>query len=128
MNPLKLLMQKMTFIAFLTLLLWSCKKNEAQPTNPAPNKEALTTKNIAVHPVLALSQVDQLRVRSLPDLESHVIVELAEGDTLFYLHQRTLETTELVLRGQTLNQPWLKVRTTNGLEGWVFGGAIALKE
>ncbi len=116
----------MVFITFLTILLWSCKENKEENFN-VPTTIVAEAKEIPVLPVLAIVEVDQLRIRKFPDLSGGIIVELSEGDTLYYLNQRTLETTELVLRAQTVHAPWLKVRTTNGLEGWVFGGAIRMK-
>lgn len=116
-------MRKTLFITFLTILLWSCKENK-EDNFDVPTTVTAEIKEIPVEPQLAIVNVDQLRIRNLPDLSSSIIVELSEGDTLYYLNQRTLETTELILREQTINAPWLKVRTTNGLEGWVFGGGI----
>ncbi len=120
-------MKKMVFITFLTIMLWACKENSEANSNVSTTI-VTKTREIPVEPILATAEVDRLRIRKSPDLSGGIIVELSEGDTLYYLNQRTLETIELVLRAQSVHAPWLKVRTTTGLEGWVFGGAIALKE
>lgn len=118
-------MRKCYFITFLTLILLSCKEKQST-TAPvlSANQTKPEVKIITVEPALATAWVDQLRVRSLPKFDSRVLRELSEGDTLFYLNEKTLEKTKLTLRDRTFNQPWLKVRLDNGQEGWVYGGGI----
>ncbi len=119
-------MRKLCFITFLTLVLASCKDNTETKIPVVSDAGNFETRIIPVEPALAIAWVDQLRIRTLPDVESRVIRELSEGDTLFYLNERTFETNQLTLRDSIFDQPWLKVRLTNGQEGWVFGGGIKL--
>lgn len=113
------------WILFSGLLLLACGKEQAKNPATATTKRAVVApKSIPVEPVEVYAWVDQLRVRSLPTLDSRVIVELLEGDTLYYLNTETVRRTELTLRDKKFNRPWVKVQTKDGKSGWVYGGGI----
>ncbi|NJL74170.1 MAG: hypothetical protein HC892_03135 [Saprospiraceae bacterium] len=114
------------FIIFLTLGLINCKENT--PQMPSTSDKDLTdldtTKALALIPTVATVWVDQLRMRTFPTLESSVVVELQSGDTLYYLHEKTVQYQTLVLRDSTFYSPWLKMKTRLGQTGWVYGGGV----
>ncbi|MEM1321776.1 MAG: SH3 domain-containing protein, partial [Bacteroidota bacterium] len=74
--------------------------------------------------VLFYAWVDKLRLREKPDAKSKVIAELTEGAVLDYLHEKTAFTKQVTLRGKIYDEPWLKVRSSDGLTGWVYGGGV----
>ena len=74
--------------------------------------------------MLCFAKVDQLRIRELPSLQSRVLIELSESDSLYYLNQSTISTLTLEMRGERTTSPWLKVETTMGLSGWTYGGGV----
>lgn len=116
-------MRIICFISLLTLLGYGCEKNTNESAVTAP-KAALTVKEIPVEKVLGFAKVDQLRIRELPSLQSRVLIELSEGDSLYYLNQSTISTLTLEMRGEKTTSPWLKVETTTGLNGWTYGGGV----
>ncbi|MEM9887951.1 MAG: hypothetical protein AAF849_18800 [Bacteroidota bacterium] len=119
-------MNRLLFITLLTLILGACEKNvnendSADTTNASID---ISVRDIPVEKALVFASVDQLRIRELPSLKSRVLIELLEGDSLYYLNARTLSTTQIQLRGQRVNFPWLKVETAAGLIGWTYGGGV----
>ncbi|MEM9820823.1 MAG: SH3 domain-containing protein [Bacteroidota bacterium] len=68
--------------------------------------------------------VDQLRVRAQPDTHSDIIAELAEGEALTYLEEKTDFTQQISMRGIVQDEPWLKIQTQAGKIGWVYGGGV----
>lgn len=118
-------MRIICFISLLTLLGYGCEKNIKKSAKTAP-KPTFSVKEIPVEKVLGFAKVDQLRIRELPSLQSRVLIELSEGDSLYYLNQSTISTLTLEMRGKKTTSPWLKVETTTGLNGWTYGGGVRL--
>lgn len=71
-----------------------------------------------------IAWVDLLNVRAKPATNAKVIATLRENAKVIFTGERTDELLKLDLRGQTFEEPWLKVKTSNGEEGWIFGGAV----
>jgi len=119
-------MRKLHLIVSLTLLLifLACSGSETPAVNTSTQDTTQQSRMIEVEPQLVYAWVDQLRIRQLPTLDAAVIMEVAEGDTLFFLNEKTVEKVQLTLREKNFNEPWLKVRTTSGREGWVYGGGV----
>lgn len=61
-----------------------------------------------------------VRLRVLPEVGSREVGRLSLGDELQVLEQSPIAVT---LKG--LTAPWLRVRTGEGREGWVFGAFLA---
>jgi len=116
-------MRIICFISLLTLLGYGCEKNTNESATTAP-KSTFSVKEIPVEKVLGFAKVDQLRIRELPSLQSRVLIELPEGDSLYYLNESTISTLTLDMRGKKVTSPWLKVETTKGLMGWTYGGGV----
>lgn len=121
-------MEKFCFITLLTII-FACSTDEP-PVEEVPQKPTVAIdyapKSIAIEPVQMIAWVDQLRVRALPAKGSRVIAELKESDTLFYQNARTVNEETVNLRDTTYREPWLKVKTKDGQEGWVFGGGVRM--
>lgn len=71
-----------------------------------------------------MAWVDLLNVRAEPATNAKVIATLRENETVTFTGECTDELLKLDLRGQSFEEPWLKVKTSNGEEGWIFGGAV----
>lgn len=120
-------MRHLFSLFFFSLLLLACTQNESQTTTQT-NINIPPTRSIPVEPIEMYAGVDQLRVRDLPSLKGRVLVELLEGDTLYFLNAETIRRTKLTLRDKTYNAPWIKVRTKDGKEGWTYGGAVVAEK
>ena len=125
-------MKDIIFIIFLTSIFFffSCKN-----TNSSDSTQTETTTNTTEstineekeveQPVTKLyAWVDNLNLRSEPTTKSEVVVEIKEGTQLTFLNEKTEYTERINLRGQLFNEPWLKVKTEDGKEAWVYGGAV----
>ncbi|MFN7117286.1 MAG: SH3 domain-containing protein [Saprospiraceae bacterium] len=65
-----------------------------------------------------------MRLRDAPGENAKVILALPKGTILYDLGEVSDFTTKILLRGIEFDDPWLKVRTEDGTEGWVDGGAL----
>ena len=68
--------------------------------------------------------VDKLRLRQNADTRSEILQELDEGEAILYLNEKSNFTEKINLRGEIFDEPWLKVKTSENITGWVYGGAI----
>ena len=68
--------------------------------------------------------LDNLRLRADAGEKGKEIGRLPKGTVLQDLGEVSDFTTRVRLRGIWFDEPWLKVRTEQGLEGWVYAGAI----
>jgi len=55
---------------------------------------------------------------------SPIVITLKEGEPLDYGGERSDFTEKISLRGTLFDEPWLKVTTKSGKEGWVYGGGV----
>jgi len=68
--------------------------------------------------------VDKLNLRKDPTTRSKVITSVTPSDILTYMGEKSEKSNTIVLRGVAYQEPWLKVSTPKGVEGWVYGGAV----
>lgn len=70
------------------------------------------------------SHLDQFRVRLDPDRDSRQIGTLKEGEAVTFFGKRSKSTEKISLRGVNYEEPWLKVKMNNGMNGWVYAGGL----
>lgn len=80
-------------------------------------------KTITIPPVMYVS-IEGLKLRAEPYLDKPVIMELPVNSTLTFLDEKTAFTQKVTLDNVTYNEPWLKIRTADNQEGWVYGGGV----
>ncbi|MCP9237633.1 SH3 domain-containing protein [Lewinella sp. JB7] len=68
--------------------------------------------------------VDGLFIRARAERDAQILVQVSQGTPLAYTGEASAEEETIVLRGIAFTEPWLRVRTTDGQQGWVFGGAV----
>ncbi len=68
--------------------------------------------------------IDDLNVRNAPALDAEVVDQLPLFEEVLFLNEWTDFTTEVNLGKGMANEPWIKVRTPKGHEGWVFGAGV----
>lgn len=71
-----------------------------------------------------IAWVDLLNVRAEPNTNGKIVASLRENAVVKYTGERTDDLQTIELRGTPFEEPWLKIRTADGKEGWVFGGAV----
>ena len=69
--------------------------------------------------------IDGLNLRAQPGLKSGVLVKLALFEEVYFMNEVTDSTTELSLGYEKANEPWVKIRTRKGQEGWVYGAGVS---
>jgi hypothetical protein len=94
---------------------------ELDPTNEAPLPESMATlqQNEKVY-----AWVDRLNIRDAANLNGKQVASVTEQEALEFTGEKSDNTETIVLRGVAYDEPWLKVKTKDGKEGWVFGGAV----
>lgn len=119
-------MNKYLLLLSLLTVIFSCK-DEPTKTPDLP-VSPMETKKEAPQQVLFIADMDHLRVRDSAGKDGKVIGELSTGEVVIYTGIKSDFTTPVKLRGYPYNDPWLKVTTKSGEEGWVYGGGVTYGE
>jgi hypothetical protein len=69
-----------------------------------------------------------VRVRKDPDKNAEIVAKLKKGDQLEYLGIKTIKKDVVVINNKSFEDNWIKVKTTDGIQGWVFGAGINIKD
>ncbi len=94
---------------------------------PEPVQKPVVTKPKPVAPNLTklFVLIDGLNLRKEPSLNAAVITKLSKGSQVYFLNEVTDFTQVVKTEDKTeLEKPWVKVKTKNGLRGWVFGAYV----
>ena len=132
-------MKKILFIVSLTFVsfIFSCKNtnssesNQQTESNSSEGESTENTTNPSTQekaPTILYAWVNKLRIREQPTTKSEIVVEVKEGTSFTYLNEKTDYKERINLRGTLFNEPWLKIKTNDGKEGWVYGGAVKFYE
>ncbi len=89
-----------------------------EPINPQPNVEKVRV------PVLYIT-VNGVNMRSGPGLNHRIVSRLQLFEEVEFLGEVSDSTQEIRL-GENLvaNEPWVKVKTRKGQQGWVYGACV----
>ena len=124
----------MRFTPFFTLLLLALftacggSDNASATATSTTDTTTDTPTTEAVDPNEPLyAWVDNLNLRDQPSTNGKVITSVQPKDALERLEESGTSEV-IVLRGVLYDEPWIKVKTTAGDEGWVFGGAVKRKD
>lgn len=66
----------------------------------------------------------ELRLRIAPNLQAETLERLKKGEALIYLNLKSTDTEVVNMGGYTAEEPWVKVVTELGVEGWVYGEGV----
>lgn len=116
-------MNKLLYFFIPLLLLNSCSDETAIVENKAQDEVKIF---IPAKPerTKLIANIDYLRLRSKPGTDSETVAMLQRGQVMHDLGEISDFTTQVELRGVKYNEPWLKVETTEGQIGWVYGGGV----
>lgn len=73
------------------------------------------------------SWVDELNIRDQPNTKGKVIAAIESDHALELTETKSGKMETIVLRGVAYQDYWYQVRTSDGKEGWAFGGALKQK-
>ncbi|RMG77920.1 MAG: SH3 domain-containing protein, partial [Bacteroidetes bacterium] len=69
--------------------------------------------------------INNLKLRKSPGLNGEVITQLPLFEEVWFLNEVTDSTQKINLGYQVADEPWVKIRTTRGHEGWVYGAGVS---
>lgn len=105
----------------LLFLTWACNNPEASTEGEASTPAFRPT---STEPLQLTVNIDHFRMRAQPALDAAVVHTLRLGEQVQYLGEQSSFTTRITLRQVPFDEPWLKVRTKEGQEGWIFAGGV----
>ncbi len=68
--------------------------------------------------------VENARIRKEPDLNAEVIVEIKGGEKVVLTGETSNNKIKVKLRGVEFEDVWVKVKTSDEKEGWIFKGML----
>mgnify|MGYP001027920039 CR=1 FL=1 len=68
--------------------------------------------------------IDNLKMRRTPDLKADVIKQLPLFERVYFMEEVTDSLYEINLGYEVAKEPWVKIRTQKGMEGWVYGAGV----
>src|SRR5262245_60901130 len=68
--------------------------------------------------------MDSITLRDSADAEAKKVDELQLGDAVELTGEESKTTSTVKLRCKDVTATWVKVKTAQGKEGWVFGGGL----
>lgn len=68
--------------------------------------------------------INKLKLRSSPNLKSEVLEELEIGSKVMFAGEVTDSLYTFNLGKKEVTEPYVKVKTWKGLEGWVYGAGV----
>lgn len=92
---------------------------ESTPTKKVITKTAVPEKVTVLYIVL-----DGLKLRKGPHLDSSIVRTIPINKEVYFLNEVTKFKQEINLGDRMALEPWVKVRTYSGHEGWVYGAGV----
>jgi hypothetical protein len=68
--------------------------------------------------------INNLKLRSSPNLKSDVVEELSLGSKVKFAGEVTDSLFTINLGKREVTEPYVKVKTWKGIEGWVYGAGV----
>lgn len=141
------LLPKTELIILIVLLgffvLWSLKQcsNSIKPVEETPVlSQEDQSDSVENQPIISELRVDtfeivkevtalyvninKLKLRSFPNLKSEVLEELELGSKVMFAGEVTDSLYTFNLGKREVTEPYVKVKTWKGLEGWVYGAGV----
>lgn len=69
--------------------------------------------------------IDSFNFRTVPKLDGSVIKKLRLSEKVVYLNEITNFEQKIFVNQNWENEPWVKVRTIEGDDGWVYGAGVS---
>lgn len=115
---------KIIYFIFFVSIFFSCENDKSSkldnskidPTKSIPEEEFI--------PIELEVYIDDFKMRNGPGVQHDEVARLKENTIILYRGEESMHSTEIKLRGIKLNSTWLKVRTKEGVDGWIYGGGI----
>ena len=90
------------------------------PLTPAPVPPRPATQEYS----MLYITINNLKMRRQPELKADVIAQLPLFERVYFMNEVTDSLYEINLGYETAKEPWVKIRTKQGKEGWVYGAGV----
>ncbi len=68
--------------------------------------------------------INDLNMRKTPELNGESITKLSLFEEVYFMNEVTDSTQKINLGYEVADEPWVKVKTKKGKEGWVYGAGV----
>ena len=92
--------------------------NSMDGTSTDPRRETIHVTELYI-------TIDSFNFRTTPKLDGAVIKKLRMSEKVVYLNQVTDFSQKIFVNQNWEDEPWVKVRTIEGDEGWVYGAGVS---
>jgi Bacterial SH3 domain len=92
-------------------------------TAPAPSASAPAAATGSKYSTLFVT-IDGLKVRKTPSLKGELVAKLELYEPVTFLNKKSEKAEEISLGYEKVTDHWVKIRTREGKEGWVFGAGV----
>lgn len=89
-------------------------------------RDTIVQTQIVTKPTPLFIWIDQLKLRSEPSLSGTLLAELPLNSQVSFQNETSTFKQKITLDNVEYDERWLKVKTTTGQIGWVYGGGIRL--
>lgn len=110
------------FLAFLWI--FSCNTDQEEDDTTEETSTETNPQVVEIKPTKLIVALDHLRLRAAPGEKGEEIAMLKKGTILYETGEVSDFTSRIKLRGIWYEEPWVKVKTDKGIEGWIFTGAV----
>lgn len=95
-------------------------------TTQPVKRDTIIQKEYVNRPMSLFVWVNGLKVRSEPYLTSSIVTELGLNAQVTYEGEVSPFKQKITLEGVEYDERWLKIKTADGKQGWIYGGGIRL--
>jgi hypothetical protein len=99
------------------------EKQPAAAKAPATQQPAPASSPAVSGPRLYVT-IDRLKLRKSPGLKGEMLGELRLFEEVYYMDEVTDSTYEISLGKEIANEPYVKIKTSRGTVGWVYGAGV----
>ena len=109
------------FLLSFLVLFTNCKKNNK---NDSDRSWKVLPQDTLTRMIVA---VDHLNLKEGPGNDQLSVAELKKGTELETTGAISPQKTSILIRGIQREEPWIEVKTSNGVKGWIFGGGVKIE-
>ena len=119
------MLRLISLAALIIAALFACGEEVPETGLPETNNPEFTAPVLNNTPIEVRVLLPSYRLRDTPNTAGNTLDMLDRGTLLTYAGEATPNAEAITLRSVRYNEPWVKVRTATGTEGWVYGGGVA---
>ncbi|MFT5833578.1 MAG: hypothetical protein ACI97N_001206 [Cognaticolwellia sp.] len=123
-----ILSMKKIMLLFAVAIFLSCCEDKVdsteQPQDEGTNEQIVQEIAESKESIELEVIVDNVRIRDAAGLKGKEVTRLAKKSKVIFNGEFSDFTDKIKLRGIQYDDPWLKISTAKGAEGWIYGGSV----